>query len=165
MKIRNILAISLATSSFSCLAFKSSPNVLPGPTNQLTAVESKIIGHFYAPHSALPGTTITGTCDASPSRDAPVRFVLCCVAKTDNIRIYLVLHDEFTQRLIEEGKMVSKSKAHCRRMLQALQQTRAGFLTSWKTASILCPSISPSHRKPVQLLFIGFHQRKRRNEQ
>ena len=51
MKIRNILAISLATSSFSCLAFKSSPNVLPGPTNQLTAVESKIIGHFYAPHS------------------------------------------------------------------------------------------------------------------
>ncbi|KEN81288.1 hypothetical protein AD40_5706, partial [Escherichia coli 1-392-07_S4_C3] len=35
MKIRNILAISLATSSFSCLAFKSSPNVLPGPTNQL----------------------------------------------------------------------------------------------------------------------------------
>lgn len=54
MKIRNILAISLATSSFSCLAFKSSPNVLPGPTNQLTAVESKIIGHFYAPHSALP---------------------------------------------------------------------------------------------------------------
>ena len=100
MKIRNILAISLATSSFSCLAFKSSPNVLPGPTNQLTAVESKIIGHFYAPHSALPGT---------------------------NIRIYLVLHDEFTQRLIEEGKMVSKSKAHCRRMLQALQQTRAGI--------------------------------------
>lgn len=66
MKIRNILAISLATSSFSCLAFKSSPNVLPGPTNQLTAVESKIIGHFYAKHSALPGTTIIGTCDASP---------------------------------------------------------------------------------------------------
>lgn len=120
MKIRNILAISLATSSFSCLAFKSSPNVLPGPTNQLTAVESKIIGHFYAPHSTLPGTTITGTCDASPSRDAPVRFVLCCVAKTDNIRIYLVFHDEFTQRLIEEGKMVSKSKAHCRRMLPGI---------------------------------------------
>ena len=111
MKIRNILAISLATSSFSCLAFKSSPNVLPGPTNQLTAVESKIMGHVTPP----------------PSRDAPVRFVLCCVAKTDNIRIYLVLHDEFTQRLIEEGKMVSKSKAHCRRMLQALQQTRAGI--------------------------------------
>ncbi len=50
MKIRNILAISLATSSFSCTAFKSSPNVLPGPTNQLTAVESKIIGHFM-PHT------------------------------------------------------------------------------------------------------------------
>ena len=125
MKIRNILAISLATSSFSCLAFKSSPNVLPGPTNQLTAVESKIIGHFYAPHSTLPGTTITGTCDASPVPGCTCAF--CCVAKTDNIRIYLVFHDEFTQRLIEEGKMVSKSKAHCRRMLQALQQTRAGI--------------------------------------
>ena len=106
MKIRNILAISLATSSFSCLAFKSSPNVLPGPTNQQPSQ-----GHVTPP----------------PSRDAPVRFVLCCVAKTDNIRIYLVFHDEFTQRLIEEGKMVSKSKAHCRRMLQALQQTRAGI--------------------------------------
>lgn len=113
------------------------------------------------PHTVhYPEQPSQGHVTPPPSRDAPVRFVLCCVAKTDNIRIYLVLHDEFTQRLIEEGKMVSKSKAHCRRMLQALQQTRAGILTSWKTASILCPSISPSHRKPVQLLFIGFHQRK-----
>lgn len=118
------------------------------------------------PHTVhYPEQPSQGHVTPPPSRDAPVRFVLCCVAKTDNIRIYLVFHDEFTQRLIEEGKMVSKSKAHCRRMLQALQQTRAGILTSWKTASILCPSISPSHRKPVQLLFIGFHQRKRRNEQ
>ncbi|MBC6569263.1 hypothetical protein GW736_04995 [Escherichia coli] len=62
-----------------------------------------------------------------PFRDAPVRFVLCCVAKTDNIRIYLVFHDAFTQRLREEGKMVSKSRAHCRRMLQALQHTRSGI--------------------------------------
>ncbi|TYD93896.1 hypothetical protein DJ503_24525 [Escherichia coli] len=82
MKIRNILAISLATSSFSCLAFKSSPNVLPGPTNQLTAVESKIIGHFYAPHSALPGTTITGTCDASPVPGCTCQF--CTMLRSQN---------------------------------------------------------------------------------
>lgn len=82
MKIRNILAISLATSSFSCLAFKSSPNVLPGPTNQLTAVESKIIGHFYAPHSALPGTTITGTCDASPVPGCTCPF--CTMLRSQN---------------------------------------------------------------------------------
>ena len=80
------------------------------------------------PHTVhYPEQPSQGHVTPPPSRDAPVRFVLCCVAKTDNIRIYLVLHDEFTQRLIEEGKMVSKSKAHCRRMLQALQQTRAGI--------------------------------------
>lgn len=80
------------------------------------------------PHTVhYPEQPSQGHVTPPPSRDAPVRFVLCCVAKTDNIRIYLVFHDEFTQRLIEEGKMVSKSKAHCRRMLQALQQTRAGI--------------------------------------
>ncbi len=165
MKIRNILAISLATSSFSCLAFKSSPNVLPGPTNQLTAVESKIIGHFYAPHSTLPGTTITGTCDASPSRDAPVRFVLCCVAKTDNIRIYLVFHDEFTQRLIEEGKMVSKSKAHCRRMLQALQQTRAGIFDQLENCQHTLPEYIAISSETSATLIHRVPPEKRRNEQ
>ena len=80
------------------------------------------------PHTVhYPEQPSQGHVTPPPSQDAPARFVLCCVAKTDNIRILPVFHDEFTQRLIEEGKMVSKSKAHCRRMLQALQQTRAGI--------------------------------------
>ena len=132
MKIRNILAISLATSSFSCLAFKSSPNVLPGPTNQLTAVESKIIGHFYAPHSALPGTTITGTCDASPVPGCTCPF--CTM-------------------------LLSKSKAHCRRMLQALQQTRAGIFDQLENCQHTLPeyiaisseiSATLIHRVPLE---------------
>lgn len=73
------------------------------------------------PHTVhYPEQPSQGHVTPPPSRDAPARFVLCCVAKTDNIRIYLVFHDEFTQRLIEEGKMVSKSKAHCRRMLPGI---------------------------------------------
>ncbi len=54
------------------------------------------------PHTVhYPEQPSQGHVTPPPFRDAPVRFVLCCVAKTDNIRIYLVFHDEFTQRLIE----------------------------------------------------------------
>ena len=50
------------------------------------------------PHTVhYPEQPSQGHVTPPPSRDAPVRFVLCCVAKTDNIRIYLVFHDEFTQ--------------------------------------------------------------------
>ncbi|PNO77713.1 hypothetical protein MC77_001415 [Citrobacter koseri] len=67
MKVRNIFAISLAASSFSCLAFKSPPNVVPGtaPDNVRT-LESKILGSFYSQHGTEPQTTFLGTCDASP---------------------------------------------------------------------------------------------------
>ncbi|HFV0098395.1 TPA: hypothetical protein ACIYBM_005546, partial [Escherichia coli] len=69
------------------------------------------LSDIFMPHTVhYPEQPSQGHVTPPPFRDAPVRFVLCCVAKTDNIRIYLVFHDEFTQRLIEEGKMVSKSK-------------------------------------------------------
>ena len=59
MKVRNIFAISLAASSFSCLAFKSPPNVVPGtaPDNVRT-LESKILGSFYSQHGISHLTTI-----------------------------------------------------------------------------------------------------------
>ena len=112
------------------------------------------------PHTVhYPEQPSQGHVTPPPSRDAPVRFVLCCVAKTDNIRIYLVVHDEFTQRLIEEGKMVSKSKAHCRRMLQALQQTRAGIFDQLENCQHTLPeyiaissetSATLIHRVPLE---------------
>ncbi|HFG2842447.1 hypothetical protein EAQG_01755 [Escherichia coli TA464] len=66
MKVRTIVALSLATSSFSCLAFKSQPNVAPVTSDKLTTIESNILGNFYSQHQATPQTTIMGTCDASP---------------------------------------------------------------------------------------------------
>lgn len=67
MKVQSILAISLAATSFSCLAFKSQANVTNGPsTTNIIAVESKILGSFYSQHGASPQTTSLGTCDASP---------------------------------------------------------------------------------------------------
>ena len=109
------------------------------------------------PHTVhYPEQPSQGHVTPPPSRDAPVRFVLCCVAKTDNIRIYLVLHDEFTQRLIEEGKMVSKSKAHCRRMLQALQQTRAGIFDQLENCQHTLPEyIAISSETSATLTFFS----------
>ncbi|EAM9428913.1 TPA_asm: hypothetical protein G0G78_12655 [Salmonella enterica] len=66
MKIRKIFAISLAASSFSCLAFKAPPNVTSTTPDKVNALESKILGSFYSQHGTLPQVTILGTCDASP---------------------------------------------------------------------------------------------------
>ncbi|ASG88028.1 hypothetical protein DLR11_07295 [Salmonella enterica subsp. salamae] len=66
MKIRNIFAISLAASSFSCLAFKAPPNVTPTTPDNVSALESKILGSFYSQHGTLPQVTALGRCDVSP---------------------------------------------------------------------------------------------------
>lgn len=67
--------------------------------------ESKIIGHFT--HSILPEQLSQG--HDFLSWDAPVCFVLCCVAIISAFT--LVFHDEFTQRLIEEERWLVK-QAH-----------------------------------------------------
>ncbi|SQJ42854.1 Uncharacterised protein [Salmonella enterica] len=46
MKIKNIFAISLAASSFSCLAFKAPPNIASTAPDNVSALESKILGSF-----------------------------------------------------------------------------------------------------------------------
>ncbi|ASO10855.1 hypothetical protein LFZ92_13470 [Salmonella enterica subsp. salamae serovar 57:z29:z42] len=66
MKIKNIFAISLAASSFSCLAFKAPPNVTSTIPDNVSALESKILGSFYSQHGTLPQVTVLGTCAASP---------------------------------------------------------------------------------------------------
>ncbi|EBD2617571.1 hypothetical protein CLK42_16900 [Salmonella enterica] len=66
MKLRNIFVISLAASSFSCLAFKAPPNLTSTTPDKTNALESKILGSFYSQHGPLPQVTVLGTCDASP---------------------------------------------------------------------------------------------------
>ncbi|EAB6841589.1 hypothetical protein XT66_04050 [Salmonella enterica subsp. salamae] len=66
MKIKNIFAISLAASSFSCLAFKAPPNIASTVPDNVSALESKILGSFYTQHGTLPQVTGLGRCDVSP---------------------------------------------------------------------------------------------------
>ncbi|VEA77580.1 Uncharacterised protein [Salmonella enterica subsp. arizonae] len=84
MKIRKIFAISLAASSFSCLAFKAPPNVTSTTPDKVNALESKILGSFYSQHGTLPQVTILGTCDASPFLVAHAHSAQCSVAIYDN---------------------------------------------------------------------------------
>lgn len=67
MKVQSIVAISLAATSFSCLAFKSQSHITSGsPTMNASTVESKILGSFYSQHDTNLQTNFLGTCDASP---------------------------------------------------------------------------------------------------
>ncbi|EAX8457742.1 hypothetical protein BVD23_24060 [Salmonella enterica] len=66
MKIKNIFAISLVASLFSCLAFKAPPDRASTIPDNVSALESKILGSVYSQHGTLPQVTIPGTCDASP---------------------------------------------------------------------------------------------------
>lgn len=84
MKIRNIFAISLAASSFSCLAFKAPPNVTPTTPDNVSALESKILGSFYSQHGTLPQVTALGRCDVSPFLVAYVHSAQCSVTISAN---------------------------------------------------------------------------------
>ncbi|EAW1721577.1 hypothetical protein AHX05_22950 [Salmonella enterica subsp. indica] len=66
MEIKNIFAISLAASSFSCLAFKAPPNIASTTPDNVNALESKILGSFYTQHGTLSQVAGPGRCDISP---------------------------------------------------------------------------------------------------
>ncbi|OAT21098.1 hypothetical protein M979_0327 [Buttiauxella noackiae ATCC 51607] len=67
MKVHSILAVSLAATSFSCLAFKSQPSIPEtSPTSSISTLESKILGSFYSKHGMNPQSTVLGMCNASP---------------------------------------------------------------------------------------------------
>lgn len=64
MKIHSIIAVSLAVTSFSALAFKSEPARTDTlSTTQIRAVEASIFSNF---NSIQPHMALAGTCAASP---------------------------------------------------------------------------------------------------
>ena len=91
------------------------------------------------PHTVhYPEQPSQGHVTPPPSRDAPVRFVLCCVAKTDNIRIYLVLHDEFTQQ----------TRAGIFDQLENCQHTLPEYIAiSSETSATLIHRVPPEKKK------------------
>ncbi len=82
MKVRTIVALSLATSSFGCLAFKSQPNMAPMTSGKLTTIESNILGSFYSQHQSTSQTTIMGTCDVYPVPGCTCPF--CTMLRSQN---------------------------------------------------------------------------------
>ncbi|RAX91290.1 hypothetical protein CCZ08_25930 [Escherichia coli] len=66
MKVRIIVTLSLASTLFSCLAFKSQPNVTLEALDKFSTIESNIHGGFYSKHKAMLPTTIMGTCNTAP---------------------------------------------------------------------------------------------------
>lgn len=79
-----IVALSLATTSFSCLAFRSPPNAIQAASDKLSTLESNILGSFYSQHKAIPQTTIMGHVVLLLFQGALVHFARCSVAKTDD---------------------------------------------------------------------------------
>lgn len=61
MKIHKIIVVSLAVTSFSALAFKSESSTMT--TNQLNVLKASIFSSF---NLSDPGTSLVGTCNASP---------------------------------------------------------------------------------------------------
>ncbi|ATS16643.1 hypothetical protein CI665_026595 [Klebsiella quasipneumoniae subsp. similipneumoniae] len=82
MKVKMIVALSLATTSFSCLAFRSPPNTIQAASDKLSTLESNILGSFYSQHKAIPQTTIMGTCSASPVPGCSCPF--CTMLRSQN---------------------------------------------------------------------------------
>ncbi|RPH20918.1 hypothetical protein EHN07_19045 [Buttiauxella warmboldiae] len=67
MKVHSILALSLAATSFSCLAFKSQVDIThDAAAVNASTLESKILANFYSQHGTNPQNTLLSTCDALP---------------------------------------------------------------------------------------------------
>ncbi|MBS0848348.1 hypothetical protein [Citrobacter sp. JGM124] len=83
MKINSVIAMSLAVSSFGCLAFSSQPSVMAGEgIDNVRSLENHILGSFYSQNSVTGPTNLFGTCDASPVPGCACSF--CTMLRSHN---------------------------------------------------------------------------------
>lgn len=79
-----IVALSLATTSFSCLAFRSPPNTIQAASDKLSTLESNILGVFIANIKPYRRQPSWGHVVLLLFQGALVHFARCSVAKTDD---------------------------------------------------------------------------------